>query len=134
MPLYTMLIQHDTACKFISRSIPISLPSQDATFLWRNAKLEWGEANAELVEERKFELRQSSIPTYDKYRHRTKLCMFEGCKGTKVTGSNWTRHLKTIHSLSADQLKNWKALLEGKYSDVAPPTFMHQFIHPSVSG
>jgi len=77
MPLYTILIRHDAACKTVSRSIPISLPSEEAVFLWKGGKLEWGEADTELVLERKYELLKSNIPVYDKYQHRTKLCLLE---------------------------------------------------------
>lgn len=44
-----------------------------------------------------------------------KLCTADGCKGAKVTGSNWTRHLREVHKFDDSQVKAWRTLLAGKY-------------------
>jgi len=60
-----------------------------------------------------------------------KLCTADGCKGAKVTGSNWTRHLREVHKFNDSQVKAWRTLLAGKYQDIAPPSFAQSILNQS---
>lgn len=56
MPLYTILIVHDEAFKATKRSIPITMPSREAVFLWDNGILVWAEANEQLLNNRRWDI------------------------------------------------------------------------------
>ncbi len=66
-------------------------------------------------------INQEGINPESRFGHRGKLCFFQNCDGQYITGRNWTRHLKLVHSFSAQTLKMWKVIVGNQWTYANTP-------------
>ena len=50
--------------------------------------------------------------------HKSKVCRFEGCKESIISGRNWSRHLRLVHMFDDKRIREWKQLLKNRWNFV----------------